>query len=459
VGRAFSETTDPSDSPSDAVLIDGVRRGDMAAFGMLYERHVIVARRAAASFAATGAERDDLVAEAFARMLRILRSGQGPAEKFRPYLLRTMRNAMIDWRRRDAAMSLYADVPENSAAAGAGENDDPVGRRMHAAVAAEAFASLPERWRIVLWHTKIEGESPAQIAPQLGMTPNGVAALAYRAREGLRQAYLDQHLPTVDTIERGACRTVVDQLAGWVRHGLTARKMHWITTHLNHCADCRDLATDLDRLNHELPATMAPLLFGAPFAAAHLASTANAVTASSGATGSVAGTVASSGTILASTGLSGASLSTVSVPAVSWLTSAKAVVAGAAIVTTTAVSSIGSDPAPLPGNGAAIVAAAPPIHTPALGPGASSTARPDYVDLTSSPANPTPPGPAAAKTARQTTKHTTKQKPERPTSKKKVRQTAKQSKKTSKATKKEAKLAKKATKKGSKKTSSSQSGV
>jgi hypothetical protein len=32
------------------------------------------------------------------------------------------------------------------------------------------------------------------MAPLLGLTANSVAALAYRAREGLRQAYLQMHL-------------------------------------------------------------------------------------------------------------------------------------------------------------------------------------------------------------------------------------------------------------------------
>jgi hypothetical protein len=41
-------------------------------------------------------------------------------------------------------------------------------------------------------HRDRGGESPSEIAPLLGMTPNGVSSLAYRAREGLRRAYLRQ---------------------------------------------------------------------------------------------------------------------------------------------------------------------------------------------------------------------------------------------------------------------------
>jgi len=412
VSRAVPETTGPADFPSDAVLIDAVRRGDMAAFRVLYERHVVVARRVAVSLAASGAERDDLVAEAFTQILRMLRSGRGPDEEFRAYLLRTMRNAMINWRRRDVAVSLWADVPDAPVAA----YDDPIGTHLHATVAAEAFASLPERWRMVLWRTEIDGESPAQIAPQLGMTANGVAALAYRAREGLRQAYLDQHLPTVETGGRGNCRTVVELLPGWVRHGLTTRRMRRVATHLDHCPRCRGLATDLSRLNHELPAVLAPILLGAPFALAHLATTASGVT------------TASSGAILASTASTGASLSAVSAPAVSWLASAKVVIAGAVIVTTTAVGTVASDPAPAPGSGpnSEIAAAAPPSHPPAHGPAASSTTPPREVTVEPSP--------------------------EQKASKKAVKHAVKQPKKTGKTAKADAKAKKKAKKEAQKAT-------
>ncbi|WP_240522139.1 RNA polymerase sigma factor [Amycolatopsis vastitatis] len=200
-----------ADVPSDAVLIHAVRGGDIAAFGELYGRHLVAARRVAAAIAADPAEREDLIAEGFTRVLRILRSGEGPDEDFRPYLLTTIRNTKISWRRRDSAVSLVAEVPDVLPGGG---SDEPVGSRLHATVAADAFASQPGRWRTVLWRPEIEGESPARIALDLGMTPNGVAALAYRAREGLRQAYLDQHIPAS---RRRNCQNVSGQLARWAR--------------------------------------------------------------------------------------------------------------------------------------------------------------------------------------------------------------------------------------------------
>ncbi|SFW79533.1 sigma-70 family RNA polymerase sigma factor [Amycolatopsis australiensis] len=302
VAPAVAGTTDV---PSDAVLIRAVRGGDIAAYGELYDRHLLAARRVAAAIASDEAERDDLIAEGFTRVLRILRSGEGPTEEFRPYLLATIRNTMISWRRRDSALSLVAEVPDVLPGEG---SDEPVGSRMHATVAADAFASLPERWRTVLWRTEIEGESPARIAADLGMTPNGVAALAYRAREGLRQAYLDQHVPAA---RRRTCRIVSGQLARWVRDGVGDHKAHRITTHLDRCADCRKLATGLRELNEELPAAVAPLILGVPVVTHWLSAT---------------GSVASSG---AATG-AGAS-------ALSWATAVKVAAAGAALVTTVTI--------------------------------------------------------------------------------------------------------------------------
>src|SRR5262245_47113394 len=221
--------TDEVARQSDAELTDAVREGDMSAYAVLYERHLRAARRAAGALTATPAEREDLIAEAFVRLLRVLRAGGGPGEEFRPYLITTMRNVLISWRRRDSAVSVVADVPEVRPETGP---ETVVAGRVHAALAAEAFARLPERWRLVLWRTEIEGDSPAKVASALGMTPNGVAALAYRAREGLRQAYLDQHLPA--EVPRG-CRGMVTELAGWVRGRYTPQKMRRIGAHVSGC--------------------------------------------------------------------------------------------------------------------------------------------------------------------------------------------------------------------------------
>ncbi|WP_370962822.1 sigma-70 family RNA polymerase sigma factor [Amycolatopsis sp. cg9] len=353
------------DGPSDAALIEAVRGGDIAAYGRLYDRHLGAARRVAAAIAADEAERDDLIAEGFTRVLRILRSGEGPDEDFRPYLLTTIRNTMISWRRRDSAVSLVAEVPD---VLPGGASDEPVGSRLHATVAADAFASLPERWRTVLWRTEIDGESPARIAADIGMTPNGVAALAYRAREGLRQAYLDQHVPAA---RRRNCKVVSGQLARYVRDGIGDHKAHRITAHLDRCADCRELAGGLRQLNQELPAAIAPLILGVPIVSQWLSAT---------------GSLASSGAA-AGTGTS----------ALSWATAAKVAAASAALVTTVTIGASTSDIAPPAAPGAEGTTVQPVPGRPAAGvPAGGDPRSTSEAQLTSVPPAPVPSGEAAA---------------------------------------------------------------
>ena len=240
-----------TDLPSDADLIAAVRLGDTDAYGQLYERHLPAAKRAASCLAKDAAAREDLVADAFARVLSALRAGNGPLRDFRPYLLVTLRNTAISIA-RTTSESLYAEVPDLVGDSAVG---DPVLERWHASAAADAFASLPERWRMVLWHTEIEGESPATIAKRLGLSPNSVAALAYRAREGLRQAYLRAHLSAV---EESDCRATVTKLAGWVRNsGPLGRRT---SRHLASCSDCRGRADTLASVNNELRASVLPVL-------------------------------------------------------------------------------------------------------------------------------------------------------------------------------------------------------
>ncbi|CAN5623596.1 N/A [soil metagenome] len=169
----------------DAELIDNTRAGDADAFGELYRRHFQAARVAAQALTHNRVDSDDVISEAFARVLRASRSGGGPDVSFRPYLVAAVRNVFYDGLRCNRE-SPRDDVSDHSNIPVCDVVADGEGN----AVARAALAALPERWQRVLWHTEVEGLSAAEIAPLLGLEPNGVAALAYRAREGLRQAYL-----------------------------------------------------------------------------------------------------------------------------------------------------------------------------------------------------------------------------------------------------------------------------
>lgn len=349
--------TETGEQPADADLIMAVREGDVSAFGVLYERHLVAAKRAAACLVQAPAEREDLVAEAFTRVLRMLREGRGPQEEFRPYLLVTLRNAAIHSGRRGALVSLCADVPDVSPTEAV---DDPVIDRWHAGVAADAFASLPERWRVVLWHTEVENESPSTVAPILGMRPNSVAALAYRAREGLRQAYLRMH---VSEPSRRGCRSTVDKLAGYVRQCVPPPLSRKINKHLALCSDCRARADALTKVNAELRGLLGLIVLGGPLAAAYLPAPAvsGAVTGALSGVASGVGSGVASGAV--SGGLSGSASGTVSgllaVKAAAVQAATALAVAATAVTVTSSAPPAPAGPAPAVARG---LVAAPAHH-------------------------------------------------------------------------------------------------
>ncbi|HQZ33750.1 MAG TPA: sigma-70 family RNA polymerase sigma factor [Ilumatobacteraceae bacterium] len=244
---------------SDAELIAGARKGDSDAYGELYRRHVDSARAAARALARSNSDADDLTSEAFARVLRALQGGGGPEVSFRPYLVTAVRNVFYDKVRRnreDPSPDMSDEV--NVALLDAANSQED------GAFASAAFATLPERWQLVLWHTEVEGRSVAEVAPILGLAPNAVAALAYRAREGLRQAYLQAHLRVQVAAE---CRECSASLGSYVRDGLSARDRRRVDAHLDGCATCTALVAELTDTNNTLRAALIPALIGVSSAA------------------------------------------------------------------------------------------------------------------------------------------------------------------------------------------------
>lgn len=244
------------EGPDDAELIERSRADDSSAYEVLYERHAEAARRLAHRLARDRDRADDLVAEAFTRVLSALRRGKGPDLAFRPYLLTVVRNIAIEWANGDKRLML---VDGYDALEHPSSDDDPVVAGAERGMAAQAFSELPERWQAVLWHTEVEGDSPAGIAPLLGLSPNAVAALAVRAREGLRQGYLQAHL-SGDVPDE--CRDHAEGLARYTRGRLVRRKSAELRQHLDQCARCSDLYAELVQANTGLGALIGFAVLG-----------------------------------------------------------------------------------------------------------------------------------------------------------------------------------------------------
>ncbi len=248
------------EAPGDAQLISAVRAGDNDAYGELFLRHVEAAHRLGRQLVSAG-DVDDLVSEAFAKVLTVLQRGEGPDLAFRAYLLTAVRRLHIDKVRTDKRLQPTDDLEPYDP--GVPFRDTAV-EGFESEVAAKAFASLPERWQMVLWHTEVEGLKPAAVAPLLGISPNSVSALSYRAREGLRQAFITCHASDV-VDER--CEWTRENLGAYIRSGIGPRESGRVKAHLEECRRCTAIYLELTEVNSNLRGVLAPLVLGGAAAA------------------------------------------------------------------------------------------------------------------------------------------------------------------------------------------------
>lgn len=256
VKQAESST---GETPSDAELILQVRSGNREAFGVLYERHAAAARALARQYVSP-ADAEDVVADAFSKLFEMLRRGAGPDAGFRPYLYTVVRHRAFDVKRGAARTRPSTDDEIESVLGRVASEEDPALAGFERSVIYRAYADLPERWREVLWYVLVDEVKPAQVAPLLGLSPNGVSALLYRAKEALRAGYLQQHLTHAPS---DTCRSVNPLLGGYVRDSLSKRETTKIADHLATCGTCSALVLELHDVAHGMKTVIAPLVLGA----------------------------------------------------------------------------------------------------------------------------------------------------------------------------------------------------
>lgn len=387
---------------SDAQLIDGMRGGDDQAYEELFRRHSGAVRRYARSCCRDGHTADDLTAEVFARTLQAVRGGKGPQEAVRAYLMTAVRHVAAAWTKsakREHLVDDFAVFATQASRSSELSDDDTLDLgadvlAMHEAeqsMAMQAFRSLPERWQAVLWHTTVEEESPSEIAPLFGLTANATAVLASRAREGLKQAYLQAHVSQALTTG-GDCAQYADRLGAYARGGLRMRAERGLRKHLDACAKCRVAAGELDHVNAGIPALL-PIAVIGWFAAGYSLKAAGIV--AGGAAGAAGAGAAAAATGSGSSGgaAGGAAASEgLGAPAKAGIAAAVAVAAAAGLVWAL----VGDDqPKPDPKPVAKPPAAAPAVPAPEPPPPSPNPApEPPAAPAPPAPPQPTPSDPA-----------------------------------------------------------------
>ena len=151
-------------------------RLDEAAFAAFHARTSRPLRAYVYRVVGNASDTDDIVQEAFLRLLRADVPADGE-EHLRRYLYRVASNLIVDrWRHRKHERG--EDVMPECASAHPRYEED--------AAVAKIFAELKPRDRAVLWLAYVEGESHQEIASSLGVGRRGVKVMLFRARRRLR---------------------------------------------------------------------------------------------------------------------------------------------------------------------------------------------------------------------------------------------------------------------------------
>jgi RNA polymerase sigma-70 factor (ECF subfamily) len=150
---------------------------DEAAFSAFYGGHARALWAYVYRVTSNAADADDIVQEAF---LRLLRAGPETTdeEPRRRFLYRVASNLVVDrWRRsqRDLRIEHAGAMPALTGPTPADGED-----------VARTFAELTSRDRALLWLAYVEGESHAEIAASLSVGRRSVKVLLFRARRRLR---------------------------------------------------------------------------------------------------------------------------------------------------------------------------------------------------------------------------------------------------------------------------------
>jgi RNA polymerase sigma factor (sigma-70 family) len=240
--QRLHEQQDLSDVVTDVSLVDRAREGDSRAFEMLWARHRSAGISVAVGYTSLS-DAEDLVAEAFTRTYSAILGGGGPSESFRGYLFSTIRRLAYTAHRR-SSMTLPLDGFEPSESTDSAESI-AMGR-LEKDVVVRAFRSLPSRWQEVLWFSIVEGTSHSEIARRFDVTANAIDQLAYRAREGLRQNWLQEHVKLAPS--DSVCHWVTSRAGTAARGNLSKRDSVRVDDHLGACRACSEVISEAERV-------------------------------------------------------------------------------------------------------------------------------------------------------------------------------------------------------------------
>jgi len=211
----------------DGRLVEQVRRGNEAAFEVIFERHAPAILAFCRHMLGTREEAEDAVQHTFAAAYRDLQRGGDREISLKPWLFAIARNRCLSLLRARREIPVAAEALESQAPSGAGLAEQVEERADLRRLLADV-RELPEEPRAALLLTELGGLSQAEVAGVLGCEVSRVKGLVFRARSGLIARREARETP---------CESIREQLAN-LRGGSLRRSE--LRLHLRECPGCRD---------------------------------------------------------------------------------------------------------------------------------------------------------------------------------------------------------------------------
>ena len=176
----------PTEQDDDAALAVRASKGESAAFGLLYDRHVDAIYRYVYYRVRDDAEAEDLTSDVFMRALRAMPRYE-PRQAFLAWLYRIARNAVIDRARRGNRQVSFEDALEHPNADQILDPDEHILATSDNATLRGALAQLTPLQQEVIVLRFLEGYSTHEIASIVGKREGTIRGIQFRAIGALRQ--------------------------------------------------------------------------------------------------------------------------------------------------------------------------------------------------------------------------------------------------------------------------------
>jgi RNA polymerase sigma factor (sigma-70 family) len=210
----------------DARLVEQVRRGNEAAFEVIFERHAPAILAFCRHMLGTREEAEDVVQHSFTAAYRDLQRGGEREIALKPWLFTIARNRCLSVLRARREVPTAVDALDSRSPSGAGLAERVEERADLRNLLADV-RELPDEQRAALLLTELGDLSHSDVARVLGCEVSRVKGLVFRARSALIASREAREAP---------CESIREQLAN-LRGGSLRRSE--LRLHLRECPGCR----------------------------------------------------------------------------------------------------------------------------------------------------------------------------------------------------------------------------